>query len=106
MTAIARAPNILVAVLSGKWVLGKYMTQIAEIEAGGTIRIHPHAASHPAVILVVLLSFVMIVWEVTLLVFAFKETTGARGGKVALGVGGALIAAEIMSKLVLTVALR
>ncbi|MGO9836730.1 MAG: hypothetical protein ACLP1X_21245 [Polyangiaceae bacterium] len=106
MTAVARAPNILVAALSGRWVLGKYMPQIAEMETGGTIRIHPHAAMQPIVILVTLLSLVMIVWEVTLLVFAFKETTGARGGKAALGIGGALIAAEIASKLVLTFALR
>lgn len=75
MTAVARAPFILIALLSGKWA-----------------------------ILFSLLALVVVVWTIALLWAAFKESTRAEGRKAAFGVGGSILVAEVVSKLVLAAA--
>jgi hypothetical protein len=104
MTAIARAPFIPIAVLSGKWALGGVLGRVAEAEPDGTIRVHPQAASSPGAILFSLVALVAIIWTIVLLWAAFKEATTAKGGKAAIGVGGSILAAEVLSKLVLAAA--
>jgi hypothetical protein len=47
---------------------------------------------------------VVVVWTVALMWAAFKEATGAKGGKAAVGVGGSILVAEVLSKLVLAAA--
>jgi hypothetical protein len=102
---LGRFPFIFAAAISSRQLLGKAMLK-AVASTDGSVVIRPQDLITPGVIIGALAILALTAWMIVTLLYGFKEASKLSGGKLAAAFVIAIIAAEVASKLILTLVLR
>jgi hypothetical protein len=97
--AVARWPMVVGLVIGGRAVMGPFVAEMVKPGPGGAMLVDANKAIHPVFLLLTLVLLGVVVWNVAMLVFAFKRSSGLACGRLAWAVVVGLVAAEVVSKL-------
>lgn len=90
---VAHAPAVIFAVpLSALVPVSSDMTRMTRMS--------------PALLVIIVVALVCIAWQIALLFFGYRNASGLRGPRLGLSFVGAILVAEIVSKVVLSFAMR
>ena len=99
-TGIARFPFLFIAILSSRLILPLEDIQMT----GEKVTIDISSLISPYFLVISLMILVFVVWALALFYYGFKDTSKLEGGKAVGGFFIALIIAEIVSKILISLA--